>query len=79
MQLIKHKKKYYAKIGDKVREVSNTSDNVEKLIMSHLLRTIEEKGTPDDFGHYKHNGHKSYRRDSKDNYVKSLESEEISC
>ena len=74
MQLIKHKQKYYTKEGDNIREVHK--DSVEKLLFACAISTVEHVGF-DDFGHYKHNGHISYSRDSGKSKLRAIEALKI--
>ena len=63
MLLIKKKGKYYTKVGDIKREIYPSRYNIEKLIMSHLLRVIDEVGSAEDFRKGKHFTYTSYARE----------------
>ena len=72
MLLIKKKGKYYTKVSDNIREVHK--DSVEKLLFACAINSVEHVGF-DDFGHYKHNGHTSYRRDSQESRIRDFNNE----
>ena len=63
MKIIKCNKRLYASCGDIKREIYPSRDNIEKLIMSHLLRVIDEPVTAEDFRKGKHFTHTSYARE----------------
>jgi hypothetical protein len=54
--------------------VYERKDNVEKLLFACAINSVEHVGF-DDFGHYKHNGHSSYRRDSQESRIRDFNNE----